>query len=559
MSERLVDVKNLQVDFKTEEGWFNAVKNVSFHIEAGQVLGLVGESGSGKSVTAKSLMQLNSNNAIYRAPSQINLYNSGQSVPVLQLRSPKALRQLRGGLISMIFQELMASFAPAILLGKQIVETIQLHLGFSKHEAEQEAIHWLGQVGLTEPERRLRQYVHELSGGMRQRIMIATALSTKPKLLIADEPTTALDVTIQAQILDLLLELRQRFGMAMLFITHDLGVIGKVADALCVMQSGQIVEEGPVKKTLLTPSHEYTKRLLAAVPSLKKLQLNREGVTKSSEQKPWSSLVKVKDLDIVYESSAGLLKRSSFTAVSAANFEIPTGRIIGLVGESGSGKTSLGRALLKAIPFQAGSIHYQFKDEKFDLNDLSGSSLKAFRQHAQMVFQDPYGSLNPRLTVRDIIAEPLEAMQLTQNRNETDVRVREIATRCRLDLEHLRRFPHAFSGGQRQRISIARALICRPSFIVADEAVDALDVSIQAEILELMKELQKELGLTILFISHDLSVIANLCEQVIVMQHGKIVEQGPVEQIFLEPKEDYTRNLISAIPTLDNLGEINAS
>ena len=559
MSERLVDVKNLQVDFKTEEGWFNAVKNVSFNIEAGQVLGLVGESGSGKSVTSKSLMQLNSNNAIYRAPSQINLYNSGQSVPVLQLRSPKALRQLRGGLISMIFQEPMASFAPAISLGKQMVETIQLHLGFSKHEAEQEAIHWLGQVGLTEPERRLRQYVHELSGGMRQRVMIATALSTKPKLLIADEPTTALDVTIQAQVLDLLLELRQRFGMAMLFITHDLGVIGKVADALCVMQSGQIVEEGPVKKTLLTPSHEYTKRLLAAVPSLKKLQLNREGVTKSSEQKPWSSLVKVKDLDIVYESSAGLLKRSSFTAVSAANFEIPTGRIIGLVGESGSGKTSLGRALLKAIPFQAGSIHYQFKDEKFDLNDLSGSSLKAFRQHAQMVFQDPYGSLNPRLTVRDIIAEPLEAMQLTQNRNETDVRVREIATRCRLDLEHLRRFPHAFSGGQRQRISIARALICRPSFIVADEAVAALDVSIQAEILELMKELHKELGLTILFISHDLSVIANLCEQVIVMQHGKIVEQGPVEQIFLEPKEDYTRNLISAIPTLDNLGEINAS
>ena len=455
MSERLVDVKNLQVDFKTEEGWFNAVKNVSFHIEAGQVLGLVGESGSGKSVTAKSLMQLNSNNAIYRAPSQINLYNSGQSVPVLQLRSPKALRQLRGGLISMIFQEPMASFAPAISLGKQMVETIQLHLGFGKHEAEQEAIHWLGQVGLTEPERRLRQYVHELSGGMRQRVMIATALSTKPRLLIADEPTTALDVTIQAQVLDLLLELRQRFGMAMLFITHDLGVIGKVADALCVMQSGQIVEEGPAKKTLLTPSHEYTKRLLAAVPSLKKLQLNREGVTKSSEQKPWSSLVKVKDLDIVYESSAGLLKRSSFTAVSAANFEIPTGRIIGLVGESGSGKTSLGRALLKAIPFQAGSIHYQFKDEKFDLNDLSGSSLKAFRQHAQMVFQDPYGSLNPRLTVRDIIAEPLEAMQLTQNRNETDVRVREIATRCRLDLEHLRRFPHAFSGGQRQRISIA--------------------------------------------------------------------------------------------------------
>ncbi len=286
MSERLVDVKNLQVDFKTEEGWFTAVKNVSFHIEAGQVLGLVGESGSGKSVTAKSLMQLNSNNAIYRSPSQINLYNSGQSVPVLQLRSPKALRQLRGGLISMIFQEPMASFAPAISLGKQMVETIQLHLGFSKHEAEQEAIHWLGQVGLTEPERRLRQYVHELSGGMRQRVMIATALSTKPRLLIADEPTTALDVTIQAQVLDLLLELRQRFGMAMLFITHDLGVIGKVADDLCVMQSGQIIEEGPVQKTLLTPSHEYTKRLLAAVPSLKKLQLKREGATKSSEQEP---------------------------------------------------------------------------------------------------------------------------------------------------------------------------------------------------------------------------------------------------------------------------------
>jgi ABC-type oligopeptide transport system ATPase subunit len=325
------------------------------------------------------------------------------------------------------------------------------------------------------------------------------------------------------------------------------------------MQSGQILEEGSVQKTLLTPSHEYTKRLLAAVPSLKKLQLRRSEVSKTNEDDQLKPLVKVQNLDIVYESSAGFLKRSSFTAVSQVNFEIPRGKIIGLVGESGSGKTSLGRALLKAIPFQTGSIHYQFKHEKFDLNALKGPLLKAFRQHAQMVFQDPYGSLNPRLTVRDIIAEPLEAMQLTQSRSETDMRVRKIATRCRLDLEHLRRFPHAFSGGQRQRISIARALICHPSFIVADEAVAALDVSIQAEILKLMKDLQKELGLTILFISHDLSVIANLCEQVIVMQHGKIVEQGPVEQIFLEPKEDYTRNLISAIPTLDNLREIDAS
>ena len=555
MSAPLLQVQNLQVDFKTEEGWLTAVSDVNFELEVGQVLGLVGESGSGKSVTAKSLMQLNSVNAVYRAGSSVLLHHQNQTIPVLQLRSARALRQLRGGLISMIFQEPMASFAPAIPLGKQMIETLQLHLGLHRHAAEQEAIRWLGLVGLTEPERRVRQYVHELSGGMRQRAMIATALSTQPKLLIADEPTTALDVTIQAQILELLLDLRQRFQMAMLFITHDLGVIGKVADHLCVMQSGEIVEAGPVRETLLTPKHDYTRRLLAAVPSLLRLRNRAQEIEASSpaEERQTQPLVVAEDVMIRYESSAGLLKRMHFTAVERASFQIPQGQIVGLVGESGSGKTSLGRALLKAIPFQAGSVKYAFADQSFDLAQIPSTSLKAFRQRAQMVFQDPYGSLNPRLTVRDIIAEPLEAMKLTQSRQETDQRVREMAARCKLDLEHLRRFPHAFSGGQRQRISIARALVCQPAFLVADEAVAALDVSIQAEILDLLKALQRELGLTLLFISHDLSVIANLCDQVIVMQQGKIVEQGTVEQIFLAPQQDYTRKLIQSIPTLDDL------
>lgn len=373
--------------------------------------------------------------------------------------------------------------------------------------------------------------------------MIAMALSTKPKLLIADEPTTALDVTIQAQVLDLMLELRDEYGMAMLFITHDLGVISKIADNVTVMKKGEVVEAGTAERVLFTPQHDYTKRLLDALPHL-------DDLPPPPAHKP-DSLISVRDLSITYPLSGKGRKSESFTAVKNIDMELPEGQIIGLVGESGSGKTSLGKALLGAAPISGGEVEYHKTEKPILFGAKKKLKRKRLGRTAQLVFQDPYSSLNPRMTVRDIIAEPLEAMGLTKNREETDKRVIEVAKRCHIDVTHLRRFPHAFSGGQRQRISIARALVCEPKFIVADESVAALDVSIQAEILKLLKSLKEELGLTILFISHDLSVIANLCDHVCVMKHGEMVEQGTVREIFHAPKQAYTQKLISSIPLLE--------
>lgn len=538
----LIKVENLDVRFFTEEGETQAVKDVSFDIYPGEVLGLVGESGSGKSVTAKSLMRLNPNNAVVSKQSALTLTLDGQDYSIEDLRA-RELPLVRGGAIGMIFQEPMASFAPAIKVGAQLVETLCYHLKLSKAEARQRGIKLFDRVGIPEPERRFDQYVSELSGGMRQRAMIAMALATEPKLLIADEPTTALDVTIQAQVLDLLLELRDELGMAILFITHDLGVIAQVADRVMVMKRGEVVESGGSKAVLTAPQHEYTKRLIATLPDIRNLpKCGRETA---------SPTVRIRDASVAYKTSEGLFGRKDYVAVKSVSLDLPRGHIVGLVGESGSGKTSLGRAILQAAPLTSGTIDLSFDEENFSVGKLRGQAERRFRKQAQLIFQDPYGSLNPRMTIRDIIADPLEAMGLTKSREETDARVREIALKCRLDLDHLRRFPHAFSGGQRQRISIARALVSKPSLVIADEAVAALDVSIQAEILDLMKQLQSEMGLTILFISHDLSVVANLCDWVVVMRQGEIVEQGAVRDIFISPQQDYTRNLISAVPTLE--------
>ncbi len=547
--ENLLQINDLNVSFNTDEGSVQAVEKLCMSIKPAEIVGLVGESGSGKSVTAKAIMRMTARNAVVAKQSQLLLQHQEQSIDIMRLRGD-GLKLVRGGVVSMIFQEPMASFAPAITVGDQIVQCIQIHLGYSREEARAEGIRLFDRVGINEPEKRFDQYVYELSGGMRQRAMIAMALSSKPKLLIADEPTTALDVTIQAQVLELLLELREQTGMAMLFITHDLGVISKVADKVMVMQKGRVVESGSVKQVLYSPQHQYTKRLLDALPHLSDLPYAPE------RQSP---IVKVEDVTISYPQSGAGRNKQSFQAVKSISLALPKGQIIGLVGESGSGKTSLGKAILGAASISEGQINYcgLNGDSSIVSNIVFGAKAKkvprkALAKVAQMVFQDPHSSLNPRMTVRDIIAEPLEAMKLTRSRAETDQRVIDIAKRCQIDVTHLRRFPHAFSGGQRQRISIARALICQPQFIVADESVAALDVSTQAEILSLFKQLRDDLGLTILFISHDLSVIANLCDWVCVMRQGELVEQGSVRQIFLTPQQQYTQQLIAAIPLLDN-------
>ncbi|MEM9604332.1 MAG: ABC transporter ATP-binding protein [Pseudomonadota bacterium] len=624
----LIDVKNLSIQFKTDEGLITVVDDVSFSIGAGEVVGLVGESGSGKSVTAKALMHLNAKNAVYGPHSRITLHTNDGAVDVLSLRTASELQVVRGGAVSMIFQEPMASFAPAISIGKQMVEQLQLHTDLSASAAKDLSITMLDRVGIREPASRFNQYAFELSGGMRQRAMIAMALSTKPLLLIADEPTTALDVTIQAQVLGLMKDLVSEFGMGILFITHDLGVIAQVADRISVMYLGRIMETGPVRDVIRKPAHAYTRGLINALPKLDDLDaplmpipgdipspLDRPNgcvfhtrnptlqagsryetevpplsevspghfaalfpddiaspvgietpsvtpVAAHADTKPESTggpLVTIDRVSVHYALGRRWIGETPVVkAVNEVSLSIEKGSFYGLVGESGSGKTTLGRAILRAAPVTHGAIVYDDGDVRYDVGALNPTELRDYRQRSQLIFQDPYAALSPRMTVRDIIAEPLEVMGLTSSRAETDERVRDIAAKCRLNLEHLRRFPHAFSGGQRQRISIARALVCGPKFVVADEAVAALDVSIQADILNLLKSLQHELDLTILFISHDLSVVAHVCDEVAVMYHGEIMEQAHTRSIFSNPGHAYTDALLSAIPSLDPDTPLNA-
>ncbi|MEL6582676.1 MAG: ABC transporter ATP-binding protein [Pseudomonadota bacterium] len=542
----LLSIRDLRVGFDTAEGRVDAVSGVSLDIAPGEVLGLVGESGSGKSVTAKALMQLNPGNAVTRGEMVLH---AAPDVAIHQLRG-RAHRQVRGDLISMVFQEPMAAFAPAITIGKQMVEQLRLHRGMDRAEARALSIEMLDRVGITSPDLRFDQYAFELSGGMRQRAMIAMALSTRPKLLIADEPTTALDVTIQAQVLDLMRGLVADFGMGILFITHDLSVMAQIADRVAVMLRGEVVEEGPVREVIRAPQHAYTQSLIAAIPRLP--ERSQTEVSNVSRRKGDTAVTV--DAVTVRHPLSGLpfQRKKHVTAVEDVSLTIPRGAIVGLVGESGSGKTTLGRATLQAAPMSAGGVTLRTTaGDKFAVGTLKRTEEKRFRRHAQLIFQDPYAALSPRMTVRDIIAEPLEVMKLTKSRRETDDRVRRMATLCKLNLEHLRRFPHAFSGGQRQRIAIARALISEPEYVVADEAVASLDVSTQIVILELLKSLQKDLGLTVLFISHDLRVVANFCDLVAVMQHGKIVEVAPPKELFACPQQRYTQRLLAAIPSLD--------
>jgi microcin C transport system ATP-binding protein len=524
----LVEVKDLSVNFKVEGGTLEAVRRVSFHIEKGETLALVGESGSGKSVTALSLLQLLPYPKAWHPSGSIRL--DGRE---LIGADEATLRQVRGDRVGIIFQEPMTSLNPLHTIDRQIGETLMLHRGMSRAEARARALELLHLVRLQEAEERLGAYPHQLSGGQRQRVMIATALANEPDLLIADEPTTALDVTIQAQILTLLRDLQRRLGMAMLLITHDLTIVRKIADRICVMTEGQIVESGSVAEVFERPQHLYTRHLLAAEPKGKPLA-----------RVPDAPVVMAGDhVKVHFPIQHGLLRRTvgHVKAVDGVDVVIRRGQTVGVVGESGSGKTTLGLALLRLLKSEGG---IRFQDH--EIQGWRSRRLQPLRRHMQIVFQDPYGSLSPRMSVGQIIEEGLKLHRMGGDRHGRRRLVAKVLEEVGLDPASQDRYPHEFSGGQRQRISIARAMVLEPKFVVLDEPTSALDMSVQAQIVDLLRDLQARHGLAYLFISHDLRVVRALSDEVIVMRGGQVVEQGPAEVVFDEPKHPYTQALMAA-------------
>jgi microcin C transport system ATP-binding protein len=524
----LLEVQELSVSFKVEGGTLEAVRRVSFHIDKGETLALVGESGSGKSVTALSILQLLPYPKAWHPGGSVRL--DGRE---LIGADEATLRQMRGDRVGIIFQEPMTSLNPLHTIDRQIGETLMLHRGMSKTEARARALELLHLVRLREAEERLGAYPHQLSGGQRQRVMIAMALANEPDLLIADEPTTALDVTIQAQILTLLKDLQRRLGMAMLLITHDLTIVRKVADRVCVMTDGEIVEAGPVAGLFEHPQHPYTRHLLAAEPKGKPLVRAPDAPV----------VMAAEHVKVHFPIQRGLLRRTvgHVKAVDGVDVRVRRGQTVGVVGESGSGKTTLGLALLRLIKSQ-GAI--RFGDQ--ELQGLPSRRLRALRRHMQIVFQDPYGSLSPRMSVGQIIEEGLKLHRLGGDRQGRRQLVAKVLEEVGLDPASQDRYPHEFSGGQRQRISIARAIVLEPSFVVLDEPTSALDMSVQAQIVDLLRDLQARHGLAYLFISHDLRVVRALSDEVIVMREGEVVEQGPAATIFDAPEHPYTQALMAA-------------
>ena len=521
----VLDVKDLNVSFRQDGAETHAVKNVSFNISRGETVALVGESGSGKSVTALSTVSLLPESASIAG--SIN-YEGAEMVGADEAE----LRRVRGNDISFIFQEPMTSLNPLHTLEKQLAESILLHQGLTGDAARTRILELLNKVGINEPEKRLSSYPHQLSGGQRQRVMIAMALANGPDLLIADEPTTALDVTIQAQILELLADLKTAEGMSMLFITHDLGIVRKFADRVYVMKDGEIVESGETKPLFDNPQHPYTQTLLSAESS---------GVPDPVD--PSAEVIAETDaLRIWFPIQRGLLRRTvgHIKAVNAATLTVRAGETVGVVGESGSGKTTLALAMMRLISSE-GPVIFMGRD----IQGLTSKALRPLRSGMQIVFQDPFGSLSPRMTVEEIISEGLSIHRIDPNRNNRDM-VAEIMAEVGLDPETMHRYPHEFSGGQRQRIAIARAMILRPRLVVLDEPTSALDMTVQVQIVELLRNLQKKYGLAYLFISHDLKVVRALSHKVIVMKRGDVVEQGDAAQIFDNPQTDYTRELMAA-------------
>ena len=536
MSEELIRIQNLSIAFEQENTLTTVVSDVNLSIGKGEILGLVGESGSGKSVTAQSLMRL--------LPEPPVVYQSGEIIyqgkDILTLPPPE-LRFLRGHKISMIFQEPMTSLNPLHNIEKQLAEAVFLHSGDTGQSARNKVLEWLNRVGLRDAEKRLKALPHELSGGERQRVMIAMALINEPDLLIADEPTTALDVTIQAQVLSLIQQLQKDLGMSVLFITHDLGIVHQMADRVAIMQQGRIVEVGETDALFRNPQHPYTRKLLSSEPSGSPLPV--------TESAPVA--LEADDLKVWFAMKKGVLKRvyDHVKAVDGISLSIRKGETLGIVGESGSGKTTLARALLRLVPSE-GRIGYVGPDmKKLDLNQLNQRQMRPLRRNLQIIFQDPYGSLSPRMSVAQIIAEGLHVHEKLSS-DEVDERVIAAMKAVQLDPDSRNRYPNAFSGGQRQRIAIARALILNPSLLVLDEPTSALDRSVQKEIIDLLKALQQKHQLSYLFVSHDLTVVRAMSHRIMIMQAGKVVETGQAEQIFTQPTQEYTRKLIAAIPSM---------
>jgi ABC-type microcin C transport system duplicated ATPase subunit YejF len=532
----LLKIDNLSLTFCSDQeigGDTQVLHDINLTIEQGKTHALVGESGSGKSVTAMSILRLLEDVATVRTSGQI-LFNGRD---MLQL-STKEIRAIRGNEIAMIFQEPMTSLNPVYTIGNQLVEPLMLHRNMSRDEAEKQAIALLKRTGIKEPEYRINSYPYQLSGGQRQRVMIAMALACRPKLLIADEPTTALDVTIQAQILELIKDIQQEFNMAVLLITHDLPMVQKAADTVSIMHQGKIVEQNSSRELFAHPREEYTRHLLAAVPS--------SSHTPSTGGDPLINMQGINCEFILSTSWQGFKRKKSVVkAVDNVDISIRQGTTLGIVGESGSGKSTLAMCLLKLNKFR-GTVHFYDKDKDILLSKLSNRQMRPLRRELQIVFQDPFSSLSPRLTVEQIIAEGLQVHKLGGTKAERKTMVREALQEVELDPDMAGRFPHEFSGGQRQRIAIARAIILQPKLLILDEPTSALDTTIQAQIIKLLKRLQARHGIPYIFITHDLRVIRSLADELAVMRQGKIVESGPADRIFTQPAHEYTRQLFQA-------------
>ncbi|MEO0676104.1 MAG: ABC transporter ATP-binding protein [Pseudomonadota bacterium] len=563
MTDAVLSIRNVTVDIPTRHGLFQPVRNVSYDIRPGEIRGVVGESGAGKSMTGNAVIGL------LDPPARISegeVWLNGRRIDGLDAEEK---RRIRGKEIAMIFQDPLTSLNPLFTVGQQLVETIQLHLGLGQSEARQRAIDLLDRVRIPNPVERFDQYPHQFSGGMRQRVVIALALCSEPSVIVADEPTTALDVSIQAQVLDLIKELARERQVGVILVTHDMGVIADTTDQVTVMYAGEVVEQGTTSQILGAPSHEYTKSLIAAVPR-PQVKLHRfpqvsyggrettfkiEDLARNWQKSSASrsgTLLQVEGLTKRFLSKGALIpsRREYFTAVDQVSFDIKDGEVFGLVGESGSGKSTVARMIATLYPVDGGTVTFDGEE----MTGLDKAGLARYRRQIQMIFQDPFSSLNPRMKVGDIVAEPLIHHRIL-TRAEAAPRVRELLDRVGLASDAHQKYPHEFSGGQRQRISIARALATQPRFLICDEPTSALDVSIQAQILNILKDLQEHLGLTMLFISHDLPVVRQMCDRVGVMRQGRLVELQETESLFAQPQMGYTRELLELMPRLEQLSE----